>query len=204
MALAIQHVALRIRHYRKNDTMKNFRYRDELWEQLFLQALKNTSFEGVTVSGFNYRVSPSLAPPSPFPDPCTLSSFSFPLFPPLFLPRSAPYFLLLRFPSFSLFTRILCLTFSLFSLFFLSFSFSIFIFFNSLAKIYIFCKNGKVIFGFKKKNEMLSENREKQFSFQNAFIYFTALVHLVFCSSLRVFMISKVSFSKRKGGKGKE
>lgn len=50
MALAIQHVALRIRHYRKNDTMKNFRYRDELWEQLFLQALKNTSFEGVTVS----------------------------------------------------------------------------------------------------------------------------------------------------------
>ncbi|KAK6639979.1 hypothetical protein RUM43_008256 [Polyplax serrata] len=49
MALAIQHVALRIRHYRKNDTMKNFRYRDELWEQLFLQALKNTSFEGVTL-----------------------------------------------------------------------------------------------------------------------------------------------------------
>ena len=50
MALAIQHVALRIRHYRKNDTMKNFKYRDQLWEQLFLQALKNTSFEGVTVS----------------------------------------------------------------------------------------------------------------------------------------------------------
>lgn len=30
--------------------MVDFKYRDPLWERLFLEALKNTSFEGVTVS----------------------------------------------------------------------------------------------------------------------------------------------------------
>nr|CAD7596025.1 unnamed protein product [Timema genevievae] len=48
VALAIQHVAHRIRHIRHNQTMVDFRYRDPLWEDLFLDALKNTSFEGVT------------------------------------------------------------------------------------------------------------------------------------------------------------
>ncbi|XP_011501119.1 PREDICTED: gamma-aminobutyric acid type B receptor subunit 2-like [Ceratosolen solmsi marchali] len=48
VALAIQHVARRIRHFRRNQTVADFRYRDELWERLFLEALKNTSFEGVT------------------------------------------------------------------------------------------------------------------------------------------------------------
>lgn len=50
VALAIQRVASRITHYRRNQTMSDFRYRDELWEKLFLEALRNTSFEGVTVS----------------------------------------------------------------------------------------------------------------------------------------------------------
>ncbi|XP_076681507.1 gamma-aminobutyric acid type B receptor subunit 2 isoform X2 [Andrena cerasifolii] len=48
VALAIQHVARRIRHYRRNQTISDFRYRDVLWEKLFLEALRNTSFEGVT------------------------------------------------------------------------------------------------------------------------------------------------------------
>ncbi|XP_069694331.1 gamma-aminobutyric acid type B receptor subunit 2 isoform X2 [Periplaneta americana] len=48
VALAIQHVAHRIRHFRKNQTVVDFRYRDPLWEDLFLEALRNTSFEGVT------------------------------------------------------------------------------------------------------------------------------------------------------------
>nr|XP_018896011.1 PREDICTED: gamma-aminobutyric acid type B receptor subunit 2-like [Bemisia tabaci] len=47
-ALAIQHAAHRIRHFRKNQTLVDFRYRDPLWERLFLDALRNTSFEGVT------------------------------------------------------------------------------------------------------------------------------------------------------------
>nr|CAD7405439.1 unnamed protein product [Timema cristinae] len=50
VALAIQHVAHRIRHIRHNQTMVDFRYRDPLWEDLFLDALKNTSFEGVTIN----------------------------------------------------------------------------------------------------------------------------------------------------------
>ena len=50
VALAIQHVSRRIRHYRRNQTVADFKYRDPLWEKLFLEALKNTSFEGVTVS----------------------------------------------------------------------------------------------------------------------------------------------------------
>jgi gamma-aminobutyric acid type B receptor len=50
VALAIQHVARRIHHFRPNQTVTDFRYRDELWEDLFLQALRNISFEGVTVS----------------------------------------------------------------------------------------------------------------------------------------------------------
>ncbi|KAL1130635.1 hypothetical protein AAG570_011877, partial [Ranatra chinensis] len=48
VALAIQHVAHRIRHFRKNQTVVDFKYRDPLWERLFLEALRNTSFEGVT------------------------------------------------------------------------------------------------------------------------------------------------------------
>ncbi|XP_021920586.1 uncharacterized protein LOC110830235 isoform X2 [Zootermopsis nevadensis] len=48
VALAIQHVAHRIRHFRKNQTVVDFQYRDPLWEELFLEALRNTSFEGVT------------------------------------------------------------------------------------------------------------------------------------------------------------
>lgn len=53
VALAIQHVSRRIRHYRRNQTVADFKYRDPLWEKLFLEALKNTSFEGVTVSILN-------------------------------------------------------------------------------------------------------------------------------------------------------
>ncbi|XP_057339586.1 gamma-aminobutyric acid type B receptor subunit 2 isoform X2 [Microplitis mediator] len=48
VALAIQHVARRIRHFRRNQTVADFKYRDPLWEKLFLEALRNTSFEGVT------------------------------------------------------------------------------------------------------------------------------------------------------------
>ncbi|KAL7291409.1 hypothetical protein TKK_0014998 [Trichogramma kaykai] len=48
VALAVQHVARHIRHFRRNQTVADFRYRDELWEKLFLEALRNTSFEGVT------------------------------------------------------------------------------------------------------------------------------------------------------------
>ncbi|XP_063989101.1 gamma-aminobutyric acid type B receptor subunit 2 [Diachasmimorpha longicaudata] len=48
VALAIQHVARRIRHFRRNQTVADFKYRDPLWEKLFLDALRNTSFEGVT------------------------------------------------------------------------------------------------------------------------------------------------------------
>ena len=49
VALAIQHVARHIRHVRENQTVADFRYRDPTWEDLFLRALRNTSFEGVTV-----------------------------------------------------------------------------------------------------------------------------------------------------------
>ncbi|XP_034937802.1 gamma-aminobutyric acid type B receptor subunit 2-like, partial [Chelonus insularis] len=48
IALAIQHVSKRIRHFRRNQTVTDFKYRDPLWEELFLKALRNTSFEGVT------------------------------------------------------------------------------------------------------------------------------------------------------------
>ncbi|CAA9994358.1 unnamed protein product [Nesidiocoris tenuis] len=48
VALAIQHVTHRVRHFRKDQTVVDFQYRDPLWEQLFVEALKNTSFEGVT------------------------------------------------------------------------------------------------------------------------------------------------------------
>ncbi|XP_051168791.1 gamma-aminobutyric acid type B receptor subunit 2 isoform X2 [Leptopilina boulardi] len=48
VALAIQHVTKRIRHFRRNQTVADFQYRDALWEKLFLEALRNTSFEGVT------------------------------------------------------------------------------------------------------------------------------------------------------------
>ncbi|XP_003492891.1 gamma-aminobutyric acid type B receptor subunit 2 isoform X1 [Bombus vosnesenskii] len=48
VALAIERVAGKITHHRRNQTMSDFRYRDEFWEELFLEALKNTSFEGVT------------------------------------------------------------------------------------------------------------------------------------------------------------
>ncbi|XP_014261698.1 gamma-aminobutyric acid type B receptor subunit 2 isoform X2 [Cimex lectularius] len=48
VALAIQHVAHRVRHVKKNQTVVDFQYRDPEWEHLFLEALRNTSFEGVT------------------------------------------------------------------------------------------------------------------------------------------------------------
>lgn len=50
VALAVKHVARRIRHFHRNQTISDFRYRDVLWEKLFLDALRNTSFDGVTVS----------------------------------------------------------------------------------------------------------------------------------------------------------
>ncbi|KAK2577679.1 hypothetical protein KPH14_000937, partial [Odynerus spinipes] len=50
VALAIQHVARRIRQCRRNETISDFKYRDTVWEKLFLEALRNTSFIGVTVS----------------------------------------------------------------------------------------------------------------------------------------------------------
>jgi hypothetical protein len=49
VALAIQHVARHIRRVQENQTVADFRYRDPMWEKLFLEALRNTSFEGVTV-----------------------------------------------------------------------------------------------------------------------------------------------------------
>ncbi|XP_025832436.1 gamma-aminobutyric acid type B receptor subunit 2 [Agrilus planipennis] len=48
VALAIQHVAHKIRYIRRNLTVLDFEYRNDLWESLFLTALQNTSFEGVT------------------------------------------------------------------------------------------------------------------------------------------------------------
>ncbi|XP_020286545.1 gamma-aminobutyric acid type B receptor subunit 2 isoform X2 [Pseudomyrmex gracilis] len=48
VALAVKHVARRIRHFHRNQTISDFRYRDALWEKLFLDALRNTSFDGVT------------------------------------------------------------------------------------------------------------------------------------------------------------
>ncbi|GLV37062.1 metabotropic GABA-B receptor subtype 2 [Carabus blaptoides fortunei] len=48
VALAIQHVAHKIRYFRRNQTVNDFKYRDPVWEMLFLEALSNTSFEGVT------------------------------------------------------------------------------------------------------------------------------------------------------------
>uniref|UniRef100_A0A8D8VC27 Gamma-aminobutyric acid type B receptor subunit 2 n=1 Tax=Cacopsylla melanoneura TaxID=428564 RepID=A0A8D8VC27_9HEMI len=47
-ALAIQHAAQRIHHHRNNETILDFQYTDPLWEKLFVDALRNTSFEGVT------------------------------------------------------------------------------------------------------------------------------------------------------------
>lgn len=43
-ALAIQYVA-----DRSQNNLSQFRYRVEEWENIFLEALRNTSFEGVTV-----------------------------------------------------------------------------------------------------------------------------------------------------------
>ncbi|KAK9876297.1 hypothetical protein WA026_012595 [Henosepilachna vigintioctopunctata] len=48
VALAIQNVAHKVKYFRRNTTVIDFRYRDPLWERLFLEALRNTSFEGVT------------------------------------------------------------------------------------------------------------------------------------------------------------
>lgn len=50
MALAIQTVAQRVRSKYKEKTVQDFKYRDKEWEQLFLDALSNVTFEGVTVS----------------------------------------------------------------------------------------------------------------------------------------------------------
>lgn len=54
-ALAIQEVARKV-HQSAHDkgtlnrTIADFQYRDREWENLFLEALRDTSFEGVTVS----------------------------------------------------------------------------------------------------------------------------------------------------------
>ncbi|XP_041983623.1 gamma-aminobutyric acid type B receptor subunit 2 isoform X2 [Aricia agestis] len=48
MALAIQTVAHRVKIRYKERTVQDFRYRDKDWEQLFLDALSNVTFEGVT------------------------------------------------------------------------------------------------------------------------------------------------------------
>ncbi|XP_060807442.1 gamma-aminobutyric acid type B receptor subunit 2 [Amyelois transitella] len=48
MALAIQTVAQRVKLKHKEKTVQDFRYRDKEWEQLFLDALSNVTFEGVT------------------------------------------------------------------------------------------------------------------------------------------------------------
>ncbi|CAH2098992.1 unnamed protein product [Euphydryas editha] len=48
MALAIQTVAKRVKLKYKERTVLDFRYRDKEWEQLFLDALSNVTFEGVT------------------------------------------------------------------------------------------------------------------------------------------------------------
>lgn len=45
VAMAIQNVAHNIRALHPL-TVNDFRYRDPLWEGLFLDALRNTSFEG--------------------------------------------------------------------------------------------------------------------------------------------------------------
>lgn len=47
-ALAIQYVS-----QRKEQFLHEFQYRVKDWENIFLEALKNTSFEGVTVSHTN-------------------------------------------------------------------------------------------------------------------------------------------------------
>lgn len=41
--MAIQYVA------RRKDQLNHFEYRRKDWENIFIEALKNTSFEGVTV-----------------------------------------------------------------------------------------------------------------------------------------------------------
>lgn len=44
-ALAIEYVASK-----RNNALDKFDYRNDTWEDVFLEALRNTSFEGVTVS----------------------------------------------------------------------------------------------------------------------------------------------------------
>lgn len=59
-ALAIQEVARRV-HQSSHDkgtlnrTIADFQYRDREWEDLFLEALRVTSFEGVTVINENLK-----------------------------------------------------------------------------------------------------------------------------------------------------
>jgi len=65
VALAVKHVARRIRHFHRNQTISDFRYRDVLWEKLFLDALRNTSFDGVTVSLARLAISRRNDAPSP-------------------------------------------------------------------------------------------------------------------------------------------
>lgn len=84
VALAVKHVARRIRRFHHNQTISDFRYRDVLWEQLFLDALRNTSFDGVTVSWPRLVTisRPAILPSPPF-IPFLSSS-----------PPSSPFFLL--------------------------------------------------------------------------------------------------------------
>lgn len=50
-ALAIQYVA-----EKREDLLTHFDYRVKDWENIFLEALRNTSFEGVTVGSDNNRI----------------------------------------------------------------------------------------------------------------------------------------------------
>lgn len=50
VAMAIQYVS-----QKKDQFLQNFQYHTKEWENIFLEALGNTSFEGVTVSLKNYE-----------------------------------------------------------------------------------------------------------------------------------------------------
>ncbi|KAG8222160.1 hypothetical protein J437_LFUL000741, partial [Ladona fulva] len=75
IALAIQHVSRRLLHRtnpvqssaapglppkRLKSVAADFHYRDPVWEELFIEALRNTSFEGVTVSISSLSQEPSI------------------------------------------------------------------------------------------------------------------------------------------------
>jgi hypothetical protein len=53
IAFAIRSVYEKLRNLNSPLTLKDFRYRDPFWAQLFKEALNETQFYGVTVSLFN-------------------------------------------------------------------------------------------------------------------------------------------------------